>query len=1098
MFYFYADARAVDNVITLRSWQQDLNLSWLIDEKAEKRYSAWYRFSGSIYTSTLNLRTGQDADDQFTPAKNTQGVIDMGLTGAVTDYQEGTFEVQPQYLTEDTYVRYAVTYNGNVSIREVKVPNAASKKESVTYRDINGNTITRRAVPVSLGSLKMENWAHSGAHFQSVSANLDDYSTYVTNTFQMSGRKLTVDITVNPGQGWRQNVNGEQVSDAIHEVVLYFQNQATGEIHGFYSTLGEDGAKLKWDEKTNTATLSIFKFSPDSPDLYTYGDVLMAQLVTGEGNDLMYYAPVSTGYSVIADRDYTPQTFDFNINSLAEAFQIRSPSNISEDGELKSADASLMDDDTRYSFGSFPFIGEVTAMVNIFTTLSNSMMGTGTKAIIDDLDRSAALEQTKQNITQEDKDAYIKDHWGDNPDSSFSIDQDQMMNEIAEDKLANDGLFDTDDDGDNNGNDSGKGGKTTSWKVNVAFQIKETSYGGVRFMLAVVVSTGGGKGYESQKNPYSSATYAWQYFTGPESSSAANLASGAIDLISGDNLLTRAEELRSSFGGPYFTISLYVGVYLDYGYVQIEKNGGTEISHDMIFMGAGGFFGGRGTVGVTVPIMLIVLPAYFNGEASLALSFYLGASADPSQTVDSFYETKELSGQDFGFNFESNGAVQATATIGIGIYKVLGARVSAGVVFDAGYGLNMAEWYPNVGTDWGYTLDATFSGSIDLIITSIDLYSFSWPTGVAYGWTEYFQEVRRANLLITYVRNGVNKGWSRGNSTTRGEARRRADALAALVDDRNTTVNINSLKAQIKSLREYAYYNNIITWTENNRVQMNKQGGVIGAALDTAALSGYQETTLFHTRDHVSSRWVAGDSAQLMSAFSAVNTERVLENAPAQTASRILGIGNNKFLMVFLDDDTSRERMQANVLKWTVYDANSDTWTDPVVVQNDATADGKPNLTDAGDKIILSWASITDAKYQALKDTVAAELKAADGVDPTDYLLQETLEADPVRVMAQMDIFTAEFDKNSQTFGPVEQLTDDQYYDDYPQAVYDSETGDYIVMYYKTAQDTAKYDSAQDKGCGGLQPRSGQDLFRAVLYALQQSDQHAGRERTDA
>ena len=89
-----------------------------------------------------------------------------------------------------------------------------------------------------------------------------------------------------------------------------------------------------------------------------------------------------------------------------------------------------------------------------------------------------------------------------------------------------------------------------------------------------------------------------------------------------------------------------------------------------------------------------------------------------------------------------------------------------------------------------------------------------------------------------------------------------------------------------------------------------------------------------------------------------------VENAYAQPSSKIISIGNNKFLMVFLDDTASRDTMQAATLTWTVYDASSDTWTTPQVVQNDSTADGRPHLADAGDKVILTWASIAEDKYE--------------------------------------------------------------------------------------------------------------------------------------
>lgn len=187
-----------------------------------------------------------------------------------------------------------------------------------------------------------------------------------------------------------------------------------------------------------------------------------------------------------------------------------------------------------------------------------------------------------------------------------------------------------------------------------------------------------------------------------------------------------------------------------------------------------------------------------------------------------------------------------------------------------------------------------------------------------------------------------------------------------------------------------------------------------------------------------------------------------MENAYGQPSSKIIGIGGNRFLMTFLDDTASRDAMQAATLKWTVYDANNDSWTAPQTVQNDSTADGRPHLADAGDKVILTWSSIAEEKYEALKADVAAELGMATNTDLTP-LVQDVLEKDPARVMACMDIFTAEFDKATQTFGPIEQLTDDAYYDDMPLAVYDAKTGDYIIIYNKSAQDDEKYDNNADK-----------------------------------
>ena len=557
--------------------------------------------------------------------------------------------------------------------------------------------------------------------------------------------------------------------------------------------------------------------------------------------------------------------------------------------------------------------------------------------------------------------------------------------------------------------------------LSVAFLSEPTTYGGVRFMIAVVVSFGRGNTYRSMANPFNSMSSLLNTNDGAEKSSG--MANGIKMIYERPKMNDAPSKLNNALqmtmGGPYFRISIFLGLYLDFGYIQIEGGeNGTDISHDMVFMGAGGFVGANGTVGFTQYIATSVGPIYLNPEASINVRFFLGASANPAATLESFGEDEELDGEDWGFNFEVLGSMQAGLTIGWGVYKLVGLRAYGGVVFNYGYGLNVADWFPAVGTNWGGTADATFTGSIDLVFTSIDFWSASWPTGLGFGWMEYLQEVTRANKCILYVKNGIRNGKS--NEARRAECLALCDELAALVDyfDSSTA----EVKAKIKTLRKKAYSYGIIDWEENNAIQMNKQAGVFGSwrneALEGDADENYSG---FHTRSHVNPQWVAGQDASLQSAFGPVHSEVIMQDAIAQPSSRILSIGGG-------------------------------------------TADSKPSLVDAGDKLILSWASIAPAKYQALLDEIAAELRAESGAaEASAMLVQEALEEDPARVMMAMDIFTVEFDKASRRFGPITQLTDDDYYDDYPQAVYDVETGDYIVLYYKTAQDTEAYDSAADR-----------------------------------
>ena len=783
-------------------------------------------------------------------------------------------------------------------------------------------------------------------------------------------------------------------------MTLWFQSTLTGAIHGIYSTTlqnGETTPGLTWNQMTNTATLTIRKFSPDAEDKYTYGDVMMLQLTTDKktsaGDDApMVYQPVSTGYSVVTDQDYVPDTYeeDLDISTMLDA--------------ALSAD----DGNTRYSFGQFPWLGNITAIVTTFSYFVSSGFNNTAQMILDDLS------------LMEDEDA-------------------ELMAGVLPRKAA----------------------------ISCAAAFKDLPYGGVRTMFAVAMSFGNAI-YSNRANPYQARNVASTFLSGISSGQDGGLIYGGGQFKNSQALV------QSELGGKYIYFTIYVGLYCDWGFIEkavVEEDGDTDTSHFALFLGAGGFYGIAMTGGYTKYIFPWGVPVYFNIEANIDLTVYLGSSADPKKTLESFYETTDHKGQDFSFNMEIYADAGLKLTIGVGLYKIVGIRASGGVGVQAGLSLRMADWFPDLeGSDTlSVSTDATFSGALDLIVTSIDLWNASWPLPLGFGWLQYFQQMRRANILIHFINEEIEE--HRGSQAARDECRRLADELGAYVDAYQGTGK--ALKKKVDYLNDYAYDHGVTRPEHWARVNMIRQGGLLGNLAESYygwMMEDDGQNTLFHTRDHVDSQWVAGEDASLMAAFGPVSTAKLVQNAVSQPAAQIAALGSNRFLVVFLDDDGSRERQQANVLKWTVYDVDANTWTVPQTVQDDGTADGRANLIDGGDKLILTWPSIAREKYDALKLTVAKELDVADYNEETeiytitdDTAVLRILETNPDRVMSAMDIFTAEFSKTSQTFGPIIQLTDDDYYDDGPQAVYDAETGDYIILYYKTAQDTEKYGSAEER-----------------------------------
>ena len=130
----------------------------------------------------------------------------------------------------------------------------------------------------------------------------------------------------------------------------------------------------------------------------------------------------------------------------------------------------------------------------------------------------------------------------------------------------------------------------------------------------------------------------------------------------------------------------------------------------------------------------------------------------------------------------------------------------------------------------------------------------------------------------------------------------------------------------------------------------------------------------------------------------------------------------NKGLLVYLDDDQSRGDLDRTVLRYTIYNADTETWTTPQNVwEGNATADFSPTLCDYGDKILLAWASRPDTVDED-------EPQAAD-------------------LLKKMEIWTAFFDCATEQFESVTRITNDDSYDYYPQLVKD-DTSNKIYLYY--------------------------------------------------
>ncbi len=172
------------------------------------------------------------------------------------------------------------------------------------------------------------------------------------------------------------------------------------------------------------------------------------------------------------------------------------------------------------------------------------------------------------------------------------------------------------------------------------------------------------------------------------------------------------------------------------------------------------------------------------------------------------------------------------------------------------------------------------------------------------------------------------------------------------------------------------------------------------------------------------------------STFEEVSYSVLIGNSYDEAKPMLLSLGDGKTLMVYLDDDRSKDDDNRTSLMYTVKEG--EIWSEPKKIEDNGRAVFAPDICDAGDDVIISWVGR------------ALELE---GAGYEEYL-------------SQNEIFTTRLNKKTLEIGKIERLTNDSYFDTNPIAMYDEKTGDVIVMYLKSE-------------VGDIE--NGEDLINAVL-----------------
>lgn len=152
------------------------------------------------------------------------------------------------------------------------------------------------------------------------------------------------------------------------------------------------------------------------------------------------------------------------------------------------------------------------------------------------------------------------------------------------------------------------------------------------------------------------------------------------------------------------------------------------------------------------------------------------------------------------------------------------------------------------------------------------------------------------------------------------------------------------------------------------------------------------------------------------------------EGAYPNPQSRIIEIGDEKLLAVFLTDKGDRADINRSELVYSISKDNGVKWSVPVSVSDDGTWDEAPALYKVGkDKVLVTW---------------------------SDASREYTKEDDTKTVLSQLDISGAWFDIESEKMGEEFQITqtteDEVMADTDPMIAYDEETSRLAVYYTKT------------------------------------------------
>lgn len=451
----------------------------------------------------------------------------------------------------------------------------------------------------------------------------------------------------------------------------------------------------------------------------------------------------------------------------------------------------------------------------------------------------------------------------------------------------------------------------------------------------------------------------------------------------------------ASFGAKKWGVYPTVGFYMDFS-VKSNTSGGMVSDSHYVLTGGGVYVGATGNFSVAwyAMIPVVYIPCYFGVAGELSIDMSAGAATNVKHEekdieYDGFTATSHNLSETLGFDYKFHGAAQIQIYCGVGICGTLGVR--GGVQLNGDF-----IWYPTNQnfSKTGFEGSVTFKMWVDLLLFTVPIPVYTFGPKKT-GLYEELDKLEKQN----------------------------EDSLDDLISKNNKS------SSTTKSIKKSS------AGEEDSDLQKVMQNAEIHYELKN--------------RENDPSKWsgnmkgVSADAVKTMATYKEKNSHTLLTDGYDRPDSQMMDMGEYGTLLVFLQDDKSRTDAERTAISYSVYKDGK--YSTPVVIQTDETADFQPNITDAGDNVIVTWISspLKDKgdeqaedyqnKYLKSQEVYAVSIPKADLSDHKE-ILQDTI----VR------------------------LTEDEYYDSEPTAVYDKKSGDINVYYIKTAEDTDKTAEATD------------------------------------